>query len=152
MIETILSTYQTPSTNLENLKMKIQNLFPDSFLLSLNLIYNNINHFTLTDTNFNFCTRDKLLLIQNAAIDPNLTLKIDGTPHTNFHTSNVVINETFKPLFVEDEYIRLYLPGEEKVIHFLVRPPRIAEKNYLFPIINLSLICDAPPYIVSPIG
>lgn len=153
MIEVILSTHQSPSSNLEMLMMQLQNIFPNSFLLALQLIYNNISHFsTLQDPLFNFCTKDKLILIQNAARDPNLVLKIEGTPHTNFHISNVVLNEVLKPLFVEDEYIRLYLPGDERVIHFLTRPPRIAEKNYLFPIVNLSLLCDAPPYFVPPIS
>jgi hypothetical protein len=108
----------------ENDKQYVEEFFnslcdPNSFAYNLNMLYNNSQHFNKNLPNL--CTHQQLCEISNYDII------IEGSIHSNYHTSSTIYNMTSgSPVFVEDEYVRFRVNGSNVVQHMLVNSPKIS--------------------------
>jgi hypothetical protein len=123
--------------------------FRNSYYTTLQLLYNNSNHFSTISADKNLCTYNilyNLCLISHSQNNMD-TIYIEGTIHSNYHISNVLFEEyTNRPLFVKDTYIRFSIDNIN-FMHLLVEPPIIEADNIEYIYYNESFVngmCDLP--------
>jgi hypothetical protein len=123
--------------------------FRNSYYTTLQLLYNNSNHFSTISADKNLCTYNILYNLGLISQSQNSmdTIYIEGTIHSNYHISNVLFEEyTNRPLFVKDTYIRFSIDNIN-FMHLLVEPPIIEADNIEYIYYNESFVngmCDLP--------
>ena len=121
--------------------------FVNSYYTTLQLLYNNSDHFSTISADKNLCTYQLLNHLGYISQNENYTIYIEGTIHSNYHISNVLFDKyTNRPLFVKDTYIR-FSYDNINFMHLLVTPPNIEGEinDYIYH--NESFengICDLP--------
>lgn len=116
-----------------------QLLYQHSYYYNLQVLYN--SHHT------ELCTMENIYNIAQAAINPYDNITVQGTVHTNSHSSKLLISsETGKSLFVKDTYIRVVYRGS--IYHILTLPPTINTYNYVYYPNNG---CDNYNLVIEPI-
>ena len=110
----------------------------DSFYTSLQLMYNNTQHFTTI--NSDICNFDEISRI----ISGNIC--VQGGIHTNNHISLVLLQESSMPIFVKDSYIRIK-DDTGRIYHILTNVPRFEQEvdNYYI-IYNTNCNIIEPSY------
>uniref|UniRef100_A0A6C0H5D3 Uncharacterized protein n=1 Tax=viral metagenome TaxID=1070528 RepID=A0A6C0H5D3_9ZZZZ len=101
--------------------------YSNSYYSVLQYLYNNHLHFVTTDDSKNICTPELLNLFYNYFSDKNYySIIVNGDIHSNYHTSNILLDQFHNPTFVKDFYIQFQLyPYDGIKRHLLVKPPNI---------------------------
>ena len=144
----------------EEEKAEIREMFeqlknPYSFYSRLQFLYNNSHHYTTVGPDKNICTIPQLTYIASIAEDTHLQIFIEGTKHSNSHSTGVLVDQDNNPLFVEDIYIRITFEDNRRgFMHILMEPPiirlyRPTEIYYNYPLECERLYEDIQPTIIQ---
>jgi hypothetical protein len=123
---------------------------PSSFISVLQKNYNHSYHFTTTNSQYDFCEVGhwQELVRKANSTDPNDILYVEGTKHSNYHTSFVVRNAfTGAPELCKDTYIRVMDPSQPKrIYHILTTFP---ETKHPFITFHPNPYYPLPNYIIG---
>ncbi len=126
------------------------------FFTSLQLTYNNSQHFTTI--NKDMCTFEQLYALFSDAFDEKRVVTVHGDIHENFHMSMSIFDAHGTPQYVKDTYFRI-TDSNGGVYHILTRAPELLKEssqellnNTIIPMFYVSLANNcSPPYgIVYP--
>ena len=144
----------------EEEKAEIREMFeqlknPYSFYSRLQFLYNNSHHYTTVGPDKNICTIQQLTHIAYIAEHTSFQIFIEGTKHSNSHSTGVLVDQYNNQLLVEDIYIRITFGNNRRgFMHILMEPPiirlyRPTEIYYNYPLECERLYEDIQPTIIQ---
>ena len=119
-----------------------------SFISVLQKNYNHSYHYTTTTKDLDFCTEDHWDQIVQKANSETDTIYVEGTKHSNYHTSFTIRNMfTGQPEFCKDTYIRIMDPQvPNRIYHILTTFP---ETRHPYITIHPNPYYEYPDYILG---
>lgn len=121
---------------------------PRSFISVLQKNYNHSYHSTTTTKDLDFCTESLWDSIVKKANSETETIFIEGTKHSNYHSSFTIRNVfTGQPEFCKDTYIRVMDPTQpNKIFHIITNVP---ETKHPYVTIHPNPYYPHPDYIIG---
>jgi hypothetical protein len=116
-----------------------------SYYTSLQLLYNNGEHFQTTTSNM--CHFPLIKNLACKAVFTQQTIYVEGTIHKNYHVSNVIQDQDGNGVFCEDSYIKVLDTNGDK-LHILIKAPVISTTTPIY--IHPQTGCQSM-FMISPI-